>query len=61
MYVGECTGAGSLLLHPRITGGLAQHPTLSNENDVAVREFLLQLTGEPVIWETDYNDTFPLR
>jgi hypothetical protein len=61
VYVGECTGAGSLLLDPRVTGGLAQHPTLSNENDVAVREFLLELTGESARWETDYNGTFQLR
>ena len=43
----EGAATGPLLLHPRSTGGLAQHPSLGNENDMAVRELLLELTGQP--------------
>jgi len=43
----KCAGAGSLLLSARVTGGSAEHPTLSDENDMSVGELLLQLPGKP--------------
>lgn len=64
MYVGECARAGSLLLHPRVTGRLAQHPTLRDEHNVAIRKLLLQLTGESaqlviVSWHPIHQGSFP--
>lgn len=47
MNAGEGPAAGTLLLDTGSTGGLAQHPALGNENNVAVRELLLELTGQP--------------
>lgn len=47
MNIGKCAGAGSLLLGARVTGGSAEHPALSDEDDVSVGELLLQLPGEP--------------
>ena len=44
-----------LLLHPRSTGGLAQHPALGNEHDMAVRELLLELPGQP-LYKSDFCD-----
>lgn len=38
---------GPLLHHSRGTGGLAQHPALGNEHNMAVRELLLELPGQP--------------
>jgi len=45
---GEGTAAGSLLLNAGVTGGLAQHPALGNEDDVTVRELLLEFPGQPM-------------
>lgn len=41
------TAAGTLLLNARATAGLAKDPALANEDDVAVRELLLELAGQP--------------
>ena len=50
VYVCECTRTRSLLLHPRVTGRFAQHATLSDEDNMAIRELLFQLTGESARW-----------
>ena len=47
MDVGEGAATGTLLLDAGGPGGLAQHPALSNEDDMAVGELLLELTGQP--------------
>ena len=40
------TVAGTFLLNTRGTGWLAQHSALANENNMTVRELLLELTGQ---------------
>ena len=47
MDVGEGAAAGALLLDTRSARRLAKHATLGDEDDVAVRELLLELTGQP--------------
>lgn len=47
---GEGAAAGPLLLHTGGTGGLAQHPALGNEHNVAVGELLLEFTGQPGVF-----------
>lgn len=49
MHVGEGAAAGALLLDARVAGGFAEHAALRNEDDVAVRKFLLELTGQPSV------------
>ena len=44
---GKGAAAGTLLHDAGGTGGLAQHPALGNEDDMAVRELLLELPGQP--------------
>jgi hypothetical protein len=46
--VGECAATRPLLLDTGGTGRLAEHPALSNENDMAVGKLLLQLPCEPM-------------
>ncbi len=48
MDAGKGTAARPLLLDTGSPGGLAQHPALSNENNMTVREFLLELPGQPI-------------
>ncbi len=48
MNVREGAGTGALLLYAGGAGRLAEHPTLSDEDNVTVRELLLELTGQPV-------------
>ena len=43
----ERAGTGALLLYAGVAGGLAEHPALSNEDDMTVRELLLELPGQP--------------
>lgn len=47
MDVREGAATGALLLDTRSPGGLAEHTALSNEDDVAVGELLLELPGQP--------------
>ena len=47
MDVSKGSAAGTFLLDTGSTSGLRQHPTLSNENDMTIREFLLQFSSEP--------------
>ena len=42
----EGARTGALLLDARAAGGLAHHAALADEDDVAVRELLLELAGE---------------
>jgi len=46
--IGEGSAARPLLLDTGRTGRLAQHPALSNKDDMTIGEFLFELTGEPV-------------
>ena len=46
MDTSQSTAARPLLLDTGVTGGFAQHSTLCNENDVTVRELLLELSGQ---------------
>ena len=48
----ERAATGTLLLDTGGAGGLAQHPTLGNEDDVAVRELLLEFPGQPADTKT---------
>ena len=43
---GEGAATGTLLLYAGRPGGLAEHPTLRNKYDVAVRELLLEFADE---------------
>lgn len=43
----QCPATRALLLNARCTRRLAEHSALSNKDDVAVGEFLLELSGEP--------------
>lgn len=43
---GEGSATGSLLLDTGVTGGLGEDSALGDEDDVTVRELLLELTGE---------------
>jgi hypothetical protein len=45
----EGAGTGALLLDAGATGGLAHHAALADEDDVAVRELLLELAGEATL------------
>lgn len=47
MDVCEGAAARPLLPDTRSASGLAQHPALGNEDNMAVREFLLQFTSKP--------------
>ena len=47
--VGEGAGTRPLLLNTGGTCGLAEHPALGNEDDMAVGELLLKLACQPVI------------
>ncbi len=47
MHVRESAATRSLLFYSRGTGGLAQHPALSNENNMSVGELLLQFPCQP--------------
>ena len=47
MNTSQSTAARPLLLDTGVTGRFAQHPTLCNENDVTVGEFLFKLSGQP--------------
>lgn len=47
MDVGQGAAARPLLLDTRSASGLAQHPALGNEDNMAVREFLLQFASQP--------------
>ena len=44
---GEGPRSGSLLLNPRVSGRLSEHSSLGEEDDVSVRELLLELSGQP--------------
>jgi hypothetical protein len=46
---GEGAGAGAHLLGTGSAGGLGHDAALGNEDDVAVRELLLELTGESIL------------
>ena len=46
---GESAGAGAHLLGTGSAGGLGHDAALSNEDNVAVRELLLELTGEAAL------------
>ena len=46
MNTSQSTATGPLLLDTGITGGFAQHSALCNENDMTVRELLLELSGQ---------------
>ena len=46
VHAGESAAARPLLLDTRGAGGLAQHPALCNKDNMAVRELLLELTGQ---------------
>ena len=43
----ESAATGTLLLNTGGAGGLAQHPTLGNEDNMTVGELLLQFPGQP--------------
>lgn len=45
---GEGTAAGALLHNTGSTSGLAQDSALANEDDMAVGELLLELSGQPI-------------
>ena len=47
MHAGESARAGSLLLHSRRAGGLAQDSALGHKDDMAIRELLLELASKP--------------
>jgi hypothetical protein len=44
---GEGPRSGSLLLDPGVSGRLSEHSSLGEEDDVSVRELLLELSGQP--------------
>ena len=44
----EGSASGSLLLHSGNTGGLSHHSSLSDEDNVSVRELLLELSSKSV-------------
>jgi hypothetical protein len=48
---GESAGTRTLLTDLGVTGWFAEHSTLSEEDDVTVRELFLELTGEPGHYE----------
>lgn len=48
---GEGAAARPLLHDTGGAGGLAEHPALRNKDDMAVRELLLELTGQPAVSE----------
>lgn len=43
----QCPATRALLLNARCARRLAEHSALSNKDDVAIGEFLLELSGEP--------------
>ena len=51
MDASEGTRTRTLLLNTGSPCGLAQHPSLGNKDNMAVRELLLEFTGEPRSFE----------
>src|SRR5262245_42263474 len=47
MDVGQGPATRTFLLDPGCAGRFAQHPALSNKDNVAVRELLLELSRQP--------------
>ena len=45
---GQCSGSGSLLAELLLSGFLSEHSSLGNEDDVSVRELLLEFSGKSV-------------
>ena len=48
MNVRQGAGTGALLLYAGGASRLAEHPALSHEDDMAVRELLLELTSQAI-------------
>jgi hypothetical protein len=46
--VGESAAARPFLFNTGIAGGLGQHPTLCDEDDMTIGEFLLKFPCKPV-------------
>ena len=53
----QCTAARSGLLSATVAAGLRENAALTHEHDVVIREFLLQLTGQPF---GQFSELFPI-
>jgi hypothetical protein len=52
---GQSAGSGSLLAELLLSGFLSEHSSLGDEDDVSVRELLLEFTGESEGGKSEYD------